>query len=202
MNRLMRTTGCLVGLGLAATLLISATVRAEDGDEKKVREVKVDDLVLHVPGTWKELGAQKPFRVAQFEIPAVDGDSEPAELVIFHFGKGQGGGVAENVKRWTNQFQADGRKREICTGDAASGKYTLVDLQGTFNKPVGPPIRQQTKAMPNARMLAVLLENEKAGDYFLRLSGPKKTVASVSDEFRKFFGADPKKEKKQDDEKE
>lgn len=202
MNRLMRTMGCLVGLGLAATLLVSAAARAEDGDETKLRAIKVDDLVLHVPASWKELGAAKPFRVAQFEIPAVEGDSEPAELVIFHFGKGQGGGVAENLKRWTNQFQADGRKRSIYTGDAASGKYTLVDLEGTYNKSVGPPIRQQTKAMPNARMLAVLLENEKAGDYFLRLSGPKKTVTSVNEEFREFFGADPKKEKKPDDEKE
>ena len=71
----------------------------------------------------------------------------------------------------------------------------LVDVTGTYNKPIGPPIQQKTKAMPAARMLGVILAVEKKGNYFLKVTGPQKTVSAAAKAFRNSFGAAASKEK-------
>ena len=71
----------------------------------------------------------------------------------------------------------------------------LADLSGTWNKPIGPPIAQQTDEMPNARVLSVILTTKDQGNYFLRLTGPEKTVSANADALRAAIGADAKSEK-------
>jgi gluconolactonase len=48
--------------------------------------------------------------------------------------------------------------------------------------------------MPNARALSVILST-KDGNYFLRLTGPEKTVSANADALRTAIGADAKSEK-------
>lgn len=162
--------------------------------DDKAQETQIEDIKLQVPASWKKTPATSRLRLAQFEIPAAEGDKEPAELVIFSFG-GAGGGVEANVKRWTDQFRAEGRKSETREGKAPQGQYVLVDVSGTYNKPVGPPVLQKTEPLPNARMLAVILAVEKKGNYFLRLTGPEKTVTATADAFRRSFGGNAEQEK-------
>ncbi|MEQ8787349.1 MAG: hypothetical protein RIC55_13670 [Pirellulaceae bacterium] len=179
----------------AAIAIVVLSTAAVSADDAKTSEVKLSDKVtLQVPASWKEVEPSSSFRKAQFSIPAVEGDDMPAEMAVFSFG-GSAGGVDANVKRWIDQFEPKGRKAEVVMGDAMVGKYVLADLSGTYNMPVGPPIQRQTKAMPGSRVLAVILA---AGEevYFLKLSGPDKTVAAQADALRKSFGADKSKEKK------
>ena len=70
----------------------------------------------------------------------------------------------------------------------------FVDLQGTWKKPIGPMVQQKTQQMPNSRALSVILTT-KEGNYYLRLTGPEKTVSANTDAFRTAFGADAKTEK-------
>lgn len=169
----------------------------------KTKSVSAGDLKLEVPETWKQSQPSSNFRLAQFEVPAAKGDSEPGEIVIFYF-QGGGGSAADNIKRWRGQFQPDERKEKIVKGKAAQGDYTLVDIQGTWNKPIGPPIQQKTKPMPGARVMNVLLQTEKGGSYFIRLSGPAKTVDAAVGDFRNSFGgsADSEKEVKSENDSE
>lgn len=68
---------------LSAILLISAPAQSEDAKPAAAtREVEAGDLKLTVPTTWKQQQPSNNLRLAQFQLPAVEGDKDPAELVI------------------------------------------------------------------------------------------------------------------------
>jgi gluconolactonase len=183
-----------ITMALCAAAVVAGAARAEDA--QKTKAVKLSDKVtLQAPADWKQEEPTSSFRKAQFSIPAAQGDESPAEMVVFSFG-GSAGGVDANVKRWIDQFDPKGREAEVVTGEAKTGKYVLADLSGTYNMPVGPPIQRQTKAVPGSRVLAVILAVDGEEVYFLKMSGPDKTVAAQVDALRASFGADKSKEKK------
>lgn len=176
---------------IAVAMCCSAV--AQDKDQG-TREIVVKDIKLVVPKAWKQEEPSSRFRVAQFKIDAVEGDKEAAELVITQFGAG-GGGVDENVKRWINQFEAKDRKVKVTKGKSSQGEYVIVDATGTYLKPDGPPIAGKTKPTPGQRMLSVMLMIEDKGSYFLKLTGPEKTVTSATEALRTAFGAKASDEK-------
>lgn len=178
-------------IGLSLILLMSDTGHA---DEVKTKKVKLQDIQLEVPTTWKQQQPTSRLRAGQFALPAVGKDKEGAELVIYFFG-GAGGGVDANLKRWIGQFVPQGRKVTMASGKSPQGPYYLAEVTGTYNKPIGPPIRQQTKPTPGSRMVAVILMIQGKGNYFLKLTGPDQTVATGTTALRKAFGADKAKEK-------
>ncbi|MEO8499164.1 MAG: hypothetical protein ABI614_29210 [Planctomycetota bacterium] len=174
----------------AALVLVSSTFTFA-ADELK--EAKVGDITLKTPASWKQSEPTSKLRLAQFEIPAAEGDKEPAELAIFSFGAG--GGVKANIDRWVGQFEAEGRKSKVTTAKSDLGEYVMVDVSGTYKKPVGPPIAGKTEALPGARMLAAILAVEGKGNFFLKLTGEKGTVSAAADAFRGSFGGKEADEK-------
>ncbi|MBS0263995.1 MAG: hypothetical protein JSS02_18810, partial [Planctomycetes bacterium] len=163
----------------------------------KTKSVTAGDVKLTIPETWK----QKPksaggMRTAEFEVPPVEGDKESGEYVVFFFGKGGAGGVQANVERWIGQVDKEGRKVKIVTGESPNGKYTLVDLSGTYSKTIGPPVAGQKKTLPGWRVINVAVETE-GGPYYLKLDGPAKTITAVEAEFRASFGGKKDTEKEQ-----
>ena len=188
----------LAVLALAVSSLVSAeeTEKKEKKEAKKAvaKPVKLRDITLTVPPTWQQEKPRSRLRAGQFKLPAVKGDKDAAELAIFYFG-GTGGGADANIRRWIGQFQSEGRKMKVLRGESSQGPYLLLDLTGTYNQPVGPPIQRRTKPMKGARMLAVILAVKGKGNYFLKLTGPMKTVTAAATSLRQSFGADPKKEK-------
>ena len=181
----------LPALPLAIALLLMQPLQAEDA---KPVEVKAGDITLTVPATWKSSKPTNRLRLAQFTIPAVGGDTDPGELVIYFFG-GSGGGIDANLQRWIDSFQPKGRIVRTLEGTSKQGKYVLVDVKGTYNKPVGPPVQRQTKPAPGSRMLAVVLNVEGKGNYFLKLTGEEKTITAINKVLRTSFGASIDKEK-------
>jgi gluconolactonase len=160
------------------------------------KKVKAKDLSLTVPETWKQKTPGSSMRVAEMEVPAAREDKEAGEFVVFWFGEGGAGGLDANVKRWIGQFEEEGRKVKIVSGESSAGKYTLVDLTGAYKKPIGPPIAGKSKRMAGWRVLNVFIETE-AGPYFLKLDGPQKTVSAVENDFRASFGGKKETEKEQ-----
>ena len=175
----------------AFALSLPGSLLAEDD---KPLQVKAGDITLTVPANWKSTKPANRLRLAQFTIPAVGGDKDPAELVISFFGGG-GGGVDDNLRRWINQFQRAKRVVKTLEGRSKQGAYVLADIKGTYNKPIGPPVQGQTKPTPGSRMVAVILHVEDKGNYFLKLTGSEKTVAAASKTLRTAFGAAIDKEK-------
>lgn len=184
---------CRVFLTVFAAVLACYAVAADDA-KKESREVKVEDVTLTVPADWKQQPPANRLRLAQFVIPNAEGDTEATEMVVSHFG-GAGGGIDANIERWVNQFAADGRQVKAYKGKSKQGTYYFVDVRGTYNMSIGPPIRQQTKAVPNARMLGVILEVADKGNYFLKLAGPEKTVSAQDDAMHTIVGGDKASEK-------
>jgi len=168
---------------------------AEGGKTREVElEARTFQLTLRVPDSWKQEKSTSSMRLAQFVIPPLEGDKEPADLVLYYTGMGGMGPVDANIKRWVGQIDPNGRTVKIFTGKSKKGKYTLVDGRGTYLKPIGPPIQRKSKPMPGAQMLAMILETEK-GPVYLKLTGPEKTVTGAADDLRKAVGADIAEEK-------
>lgn len=180
---------------LCSFTLLAAIALPAFAEEKvsATTKVKAADLNLDIPREWKQQQPSNNLRLAQFLVPAKKEGAKPAELVV----SGPfGGSASQNIKRWFGQFQSEGRTAKMTQGKTEQGKYVLVDMTGTYNRSVGPPFRRQTEAVPNFRVVNVMLTVTagKGGNYFLKLTGPKETVKEAIDQFRAIFGADAEKE--------
>lgn len=180
---------------LAATFSASTSVADDKAKSKaETAEVTVDDLKLTIPKSWSKVKPASSMRKGQFSIPAAKGDKNAVDYVIFQFGGG-GGGIGANVRRWIGQFDPKGRKAKITKGKSLQGPYILVDITGTYNMPIGPPIQRKTKPLENARMMAVILAVEaKKKVYYIKTAGGAKTVNANAKAIRASFGGDASKE--------
>jgi hypothetical protein len=163
----------------------------EAGDKQKTREVKIDDITLAVPEDWKQTPPSSNLRKAQFEIPAAERDREPTELVVFFFG-GASGTFAQNHERWRGEFDPRGLRIKLTQGESPQGDYVVADLRGTH---VGSAFARRPQPLEDARMLMLVLTVEGKGPYYLKATGPEKTIASIETSLRTAIGADPEKEK-------
>jgi hypothetical protein len=137
-----------------------------------------------VPASWK-LEAARPMRVATYAIPAAAG-AEAGECGVFFFGKGQGGGVDENLNRWVSQFEggAPPKKSEKTVG---GWKVHLVDVSGTYLAPGGPMMQSQGKK-PGYRLLGAIVEAPN-GMVFFKSTGPAATIAKAQADFDRMIGS-------------
>src|SRR6266571_4022629 len=87
---LFRKATCLFGLTLAAATLATAVGMA-------------GGVRWTVPSRWTEQPSRS-MRAAPYSISGSKG-AEAAECGVFYFGKGRGGGVEENITRWSQQFE-------------------------------------------------------------------------------------------------
>lgn len=164
-------------MGAAAALVMGAAVGAAD-----TQPLNLNSVTGTVPAAWKA-GAATQFRLAQFQLPAAAGDTLPAQFIVFHFGKGGGGTVEDNVKRWRGMVRAaEGAKEAKTETQAREGlKITSLKLDGTYmERPF--PASQQVTERPNFTMLAAIVETTKEtgdGPYYLRIVGPTKSVEAA-----------------------
>ena len=157
----------MVSVLVCAAFALSFPVLQADEAAKKAEtvEVKLRDLVLNLPKDWAA-AADKPMRLATYEIPSVEGDKEKGELAISTFG-GDGGGVAPNLERWVGQFDAEGREVTIKKGVVGDNTYHVADISGTYQKSVGPPMLRKTTPAKGYRMLGMIVQIKDKGVYFL-----------------------------------
>jgi hypothetical protein len=146
-------------------------------------------LKFDVPAGWIVQKPASSMRVAEFTLPKAAGDAEDAALTLYYFG-GQGGTVQANLDRWIGQMtQPDGRPSKdvakTTTSQTASGlKVTIVDLPGTYVAEVAPGSTERHNK-PGFHLRAAVIETSE-GPYFLKLTGPAKTVAKWSDSVSAF----------------
>src|SRR5688500_318081 len=92
---------------MVAVATLFATARVDAGGKNTVT---LDGFKSEAPSSWKAQEPSNKFRAYQFSVAKASGDKEDAELVIFYFGAGSGGGVEDNLKRWKGMFQpAEGK---------------------------------------------------------------------------------------------
>lgn len=198
-----RSVSVFVTLLFVGFSFAPSSVLADDQEKKsdatatvKSLEMKLKDLTLTVPVTWKESDIPSRMRLATLIVPSAEGDNEKGELSVFNFGGG-GGGMKANIDRWKGQFSSEGRKAVVTKGKIGEKEYYLLEAAGTFNKSVGPPIMRKTEAVEGYRMLAAIIP-VGSENYFLKLTGPDATVKAAAEDFRKSFGGSKKSEEKLD----
>jgi len=158
---------------LGATFLAAAGVVVDFGGLKST-----------APSSWKEVPVANPMRIKQFTVPGKDGE---AELVVFYFGEGQGGGTEANLDRWKKQFTPPEGKTidqvsKVETVKLATTKATVLDVSGTYMFKARPMDPGPGEPRPNSRMLAAVLETPK-GNYYIKLTGPAKTIEKNKKDF-------------------
>jgi hypothetical protein len=142
----------------------------------------VGPLALKIPPAWKAEPTTSGMRAAQWKVPAAKG-GEAAELVAFYFGPNGAGTVAENIQRWAEQFDVNGKPAQVkkSTRTIAGVPATLVELEGRFVAAMTPGADAKHDK-PDHMMLGVIIET-KDGPYYYKLTGPKATVQGVRAQF-------------------
>ncbi|HKB10260.1 MAG TPA: hypothetical protein VKD69_06390 [Vicinamibacterales bacterium] len=148
-------------------------------------------LLFTTPDGWKSSPPASSMRVAEFTLPHVAGDAEDAQLIVYYFG-GSGGSVDANMQRWLGQMQQPDGKPSSAVAKKESRKVngltvSLVDVSGTYTAEMSPG---SAAHHDNAhfRMRAGVVETPQ-GLYFIKLTGPEKTVAKWDAAFNQFVGS-------------
>lgn len=129
------------------------------------------------PLTWRT--PSSAMRNAEYFVGA--GAAE-AVMTVFHF-PGMGGGIEENVSRWTGQFQnGEGGPADAAVETKTVGglEVTTIDTRGTFTNSM--PMAGQAGPQGNQRMLGAIVAGPN-GPVFFKLIGPEATVGTAEGAF-------------------
>jgi hypothetical protein len=144
----------------------------------------VSEFTFTRPAPWDWVPTTSMMRKA--ELKMADRESGGvAEVVFFHFGPGDGGGTQANVERWFRMFREprdriQARSEEI---EVRGHVVTYVRAEGTYMS--GMPGGPQTP-MPGYGLAGAIIES-KAGNVFVRLTGPKGLVETLVPDFKKMI---------------
>jgi hypothetical protein len=162
---------CALGL-----LLFTAAALAADA------KFKVGEFTFERPAKWESVETTSQMRKAQLKVNDAD-KKQSAEVVFFHFGPSNGGGVQANVERWYRQFEGPREKIGAKSEEVKVGKHkvTYVQAEGTFlsGMPGGPQTPQ-----PNYALRGAIVESTE-GDVFVKMTGPAALVKSSEADFKK-----------------
>jgi hypothetical protein len=161
---------------LASSLvtLLPLPALAEDKPAETSFTIGEGKLALTAPAGWVKKQPKTRIIEAEFEIPAAKGDEIAGRLTAM----GAGGTVEANIERWTAQFTGEDVKPKVEKKTVGGSEVHLVDLAGTYkDTPGGPFAGGKTTLREDWRMLGAIIVTKDAGNYFLKLYGPKATIA-------------------------
>ena len=143
------------------------------------------DYRTTVPNGWTSRTPASSARLAEYVVPA-SGNDGPAEVIIYFFGKGQGGNVQANLTRWKGQFSTpDGSPvPETITRDS-SGAFpiTFAEYHGTYRRGIGAGSADSVKT---GQALVAAIAETPHGTMFIQMFGPSARVVAERDTFMKF----------------
>ncbi|MFN0059079.1 MAG: hypothetical protein ACKVX7_11525 [Planctomycetota bacterium] len=150
-------------------------------------------LELKTPAEWKSVPPTSGMRKAQFQLPRVKDDTADGEFVVFYFGRDQGGGADANLERWIKQFE---RPAKVSEADfsrrfnkVVNGiKVTLLEVHGTYIETQFGPGNSAKPGTPRPdyALLGAVVETTD-GNYFLKATGPDKTMRHWRDAWQKMI---------------
>lgn len=143
-------------------------------------------LTLEAPKSWERRAPKSRIVEHEFATPKAEGDASEGRFTVM----GAGGGVEANIARWVGQFsQPDGSatkdKTKTQKMKIAETEVHFVDISGDFKDQAGPFAPAVMRE--NYRMLAAIVVTEKSGQHFLKLYGPKATIAAQEKAFQEML---------------
>ena len=150
--------------------------------------VLASGLTFIPPLGWRSSNPSSSMRVAEFTLPRAAGDADDAQLVVYYFG-GSGGSIDANVQRWIGQMQQPDGKAASAAATRETRKVhglivTLVDVSGTYVAETAPGSSERHNEA-HYRLRAGVVETPN-GPYFIKLTGPEKTIARWDTAFNQF----------------
>lgn len=136
-----------------------------------------------VPAGWTSRPPASTMRLAEYTIGGAGG----AEVVVYFFGKGQGGAVEPNLARWRGQFSnPDGSPvpERITRDSSGAFPITVAEYTGTYARGIGAGDASQAK--PGQTLVAAIAETPR-GTMFAQLFGPTARVAAERDALVRFI---------------
>jgi len=142
--------------------------------------VELDAISLTPPAGWERTVPSSSILAAEFVLPRAAGDDADGRLTV----STAGGSVDANIDRWQGQFEPQPREASREEMEIAGLTLTLADYSGDFNDQRGPFAPAVLR--PNYRMIAAIIP--VGGQlYFIKATGPAKTVGAHADEIRRFI---------------
>jgi hypothetical protein len=148
--------------------------------------LQLELVVFTIPASWNSKPATSGIILAEFELPAAEGDEDAGRLTV----STAGGSVEDNLQRWRDQFGGDPESASEKEEEINGMKVTLVDFSGEYKDQRGPfaPATQR----PGYRMLAAIIP--VSGElHFVKAVGPAATIDKHADAFQAFIGSARKK---------
>lgn len=151
------------------------------------------EVSYKVPSGWTVEKPTSDMRLAQYKLPHADGDAEDALLIVYYFGPGQGGTPEANIERWVKMMkQPDGSestdKAKTATITVNGLQVSTVDVLGNYSGGMSQDSApKDSKSI--FRLRGAIIETPR-GSYFVKLTGPEKTVnhwAQAFDDYIKSF---------------
>lgn len=148
------------------------------------------ELRFKVPEGWTVEKPTSEMRFAQYKLPKAASDKDDGVLIVYYFGKGQGGTPEANIERWINQVkQPDGSpstdKARIDKQTVNGLAVTTLDVMGNYSGGMSADSTpQDSKAI--YRLRGAIIDTPK-GSYFVKLTGPEKTVAHWDQAFNDYI---------------
>lgn len=187
-----------VSLAALTCAMLGGWCVADDKEKPKTQRVDLaPDLVAEAPANWKSQEPKGRFRTHEFALPSPEKGLADGFLMVTHFGKGGGGELEANLKRWYDMVeQPDGSpsekvaKKHETASDAA--KTTWVEISGTYLDRPFPASPDVTKR-PKYRLFAAMIDGGKEGPYWIRAYGPEAVMQTHRDGFERFLKSIAKK---------
>jgi hypothetical protein len=139
--------------------------------------VRVAGIAFTPPASWRREAPESSMRVAQFGIPGASGEKD-GTVAVYYFGSGQGGGIADNAKRWQDQF-TNATPGPVTSVERNGLKVTVVTTQGTYasGMPMGPSTPE-----PGFALWGAIVEAPQ-GNVFVKATGPKALIERSRPDF-------------------
>lgn len=132
--------------------------------------IEVAGLQVKAPEGWVREKPNNPFRMAQFRLPRVEGDSYDGEFTV----SVAQGSIEDNVERWRGQFEGTPGAKSRAR-DANGLSVTIVEIDGTFLYKAAPMAPGPASPRPDYRMLVAIVQ-APGGQTFFKGWGPKATM--------------------------
>jgi hypothetical protein len=148
----------------------------------------LDVMMAQLPQGWTKTEPTSSMRAAQINIAAEKGDASGATLAVFFF-PGSGGSSAANIVRWQNQFtgpKGQPGDQVAKTDTMMVGLLTVITTDVTGTMLGGANMNGgDEKDLPNQRMIASVIETP-SGNWFIKTTGPIKTMSANEAKIREF----------------
>jgi hypothetical protein len=163
-------------------ILVVALIAAPSwaGDERRTMEL--GKLKMVAPKDWTPKEPTVRIIAYEFATPAAKEDKIDGRMTVMS----AGGSIEDNIDRWYTQFsQEDGgdtkKRAKVEKIKVAGQPVHLVDIAGTYKDQRGPMAPAVSRK--DYRMLGAIVET-KEGNFFIKLYGPKRTIAQHERAFR------------------